>query len=223
MAGKQNSAIIDNNLQAQYMIMQAYDDYLASRFLLNNNFGMQGSILASTSIEKYLKAILIVLKGEFAKVHLDNFIKLKSQFDDTEYGIIFDYIDRVFFDILGKAFTFRYYDNIIDPQTIGFFINQFLGELDFTVHLFENLFRCDIGGKEWKSPYKRAIDEKLKNLFDCNYILNKIDKKTFMTSESEVCVTYLNHINRSPFLLSLTQKHNPPYDGKIIYINVRED
>ncbi len=56
------------------------------------------------------------------------------------YGVIFEKVDPKFFDILSLAYRFRYYDNIEQPTTIGFFKNQFLGELDGAVELFERLF-----------------------------------------------------------------------------------
>lgn len=36
----------------------AYRDYIAARFLLNNHFIVQGLTLASTAVEKYLKAVI---------------------------------------------------------------------------------------------------------------------------------------------------------------------
>jgi hypothetical protein len=41
-----------------------FDDYLASRVLLNNLLLTQGAILASTAIEKYIKALMIIFGNE---------------------------------------------------------------------------------------------------------------------------------------------------------------
>ena len=47
-------------------LKNAYEDYLASRTLLNHNLIVQGAILANTAIEKYFKAIL-TFKGDSVK------------------------------------------------------------------------------------------------------------------------------------------------------------
>jgi HEPN domain-containing protein len=43
------------------LTLMAYEDYITSRFLLNNGHTLQGAILASTAIEKYFKAMLVTL------------------------------------------------------------------------------------------------------------------------------------------------------------------
>ncbi|MBZ4042614.1 hypothetical protein [Flavobacterium hibisci] len=40
--------------------------------------------------------------------------------------------DPLFLEILTKAFKIRYYDNLREPIFIGFYLNQFIGELDWT-------------------------------------------------------------------------------------------
>src|SRR5580704_13560665 len=91
------------------LTINAYDDYIASRFLLNNGYNMQGAILASTAIEKYLKAMLVCIGVDLnkIKVHLDKFEKLKSYFDNTEYADLFtNHFDRAFFEIVSKVYLF---------------------------------------------------------------------------------------------------------------------
>ena len=46
-------------LKIQSFLKVGYDDYLSARILINHKLLLQGTILANTSIEKYLKAILI--------------------------------------------------------------------------------------------------------------------------------------------------------------------
>ena len=41
------------------LIDLGYRDYIAARFLLNNHFIVQGLTLASTAVEKYLKAVIV--------------------------------------------------------------------------------------------------------------------------------------------------------------------
>ncbi len=57
-----------------------FRDYVAARFLINKEFIIQGLTLASTAVEKYLKAIIVVnlKEKERYNYHFDNFIKLRS-------------------------------------------------------------------------------------------------------------------------------------------------
>ncbi|MFT4155148.1 hypothetical protein [Parafilimonas sp.] len=117
------------------LISLGYRDYIASRFLLNNNYILQGTVLASSAVEKYLKAGLAMNGKRLKKFHLDSLGQFKSLYSQTPYHMMFDVLDPVFLEILGKAYKYRYYDEntITKPDTIGFLINQFLGTLDFTV------------------------------------------------------------------------------------------
>ena len=47
----------------------AFDDYLAARVLLLTRLPLQGAVLASTAIEKYLKAVL-AFRRQKRRVHL---------------------------------------------------------------------------------------------------------------------------------------------------------
>lgn len=209
---------------ARNLIMLAYDDYLCSRFLINNKFILHGVTSASTAIEKYFKAILMVKIGTVEKVHLNKINKLRAQFKIAEYDELFDYLDEVFLSILGKAYKFRYYDNIKEPDTIGFFVNQFLGELDHTVYKLEQLFIVKKqNGSDWQSPYKKAINKKDQRLFENNFILNRIDKKEFMEEETDGFALFFDPYIYESYILESTQKLPVQYNDKILPINVGWD
>lgn len=73
-----------NNEFAYSLLSTGYDDYIASRRLLWNDYHMQGLTLASSAVEKYLKAILAV-NGKTKKemgVHLDRWDKLELLIKD---------------------------------------------------------------------------------------------------------------------------------------------
>lgn len=151
-----------------------YRDYIAARFLLNNEFVVQGLTLASTAIEKYLKALIVFTSKEKEKYyyHFDNLIKLKDILDKNHHDVTKEF-DPVFLDILVKAYKIRYYDKLEEPIKIGFFLNQFIGELDDTIHSLET---SDTPG----ILYGRAIQNRDPNLYQNNFILNKQEKKDFM-------------------------------------------
>lgn len=67
-----------NNLKdAMNLMVLGYRDYIGARFLLNNDYVIQGVTLASTAVEKYLKAILVA-HGYSRQVHIEQWKKMKS-------------------------------------------------------------------------------------------------------------------------------------------------
>ncbi len=168
----------DKFLTGQSLIDLGYRDYIAARFLLNNHFIVQGLTLASTAIEKYLKSLIVFTSQEKEKYnfHLDNLGKLKDILSKNNNDVT-EKFDPVFLSILEKAYKIRYYDNIKEPIAISFFINQFIGELDDTIHLMEN-FVLKVHSME--TIYRRAVENKDPHLYKNNFILNKQNKKKFM-------------------------------------------
>ena len=158
----------------------AYRDYIASRFLLNNQFVIQGLTLASTAVEKYLKSIIVFNSSEKKNYHyhFDNIEKLKNALSDS-YNLS-ERFDPVFLDILEKAFKIRYYDNLREEIEIGIYLNQFLGELDATIFNLETYIADTQNFSRKFSSYWQAVESKDINLYENNYILKKMDKKEFM-------------------------------------------
>ncbi|MCX6318489.1 MAG: hypothetical protein NTW29_14450 [Bacteroidetes bacterium] len=162
-----------------------FRDYIAARFLLNNGFFVQGLTLASTAIEKYLKAVLVfsLKEKERYNYHLDNIGKLKALLEKHHYDVT-KKIDPVFLNIIQDAYKIRYYDNLKKPIKIGFFLNQLIGELDNTIH---NIELSEVSGL----LYKQAIKEKNSHLYNNNFILNKQDKKAYMESPDTAIYIYI--------------------------------
>ncbi|KAF2326624.1 HEPN domain-containing protein [Flavobacterium ginsenosidimutans] len=158
-----------------------YRDYIAARFLLNNHFIVQGITLASTAVEKYLKAVIVfnLQEKEWYNYHFDKFEKLKNLLEKLNSDVTKDF-DPVFLDILEKAFKIRYYDKIEKPIFMGFYINQFIGELDYTINYLENfIFNTQSQGQSI-TVYSKAVINKDPGLFYNNYILNQENKKDYM-------------------------------------------
>lgn len=169
-------------LSTGFSLMElGYRDYIASRTLLNDHLIVQGLTLASTAIEKYLKAVIVFnLDGrERYHYHFDNFERLKKLLSKVNNDITEEF-DPLFLEILGNAFKIRYYDNIKEPVFMGFYINQFIAELDWTVHFVENYIAKTISGERSTSLYRKAVSDKNSNLYTNNYILKKQNKKDFM-------------------------------------------
>lgn len=204
-----------------------YRDYIAARFLLNNNFIIQGVTLASTAFEKYLKAILAI-SGKPSSGHLNN--KL-SEFKDLlkeSYYDITEFFDDRFLKILSNVYKIRYYDKIQKPIQIGFFINQFIGELDFAISFIENKVILNVknqNGEIVNSPYKHDVEVKEHHLFFNNYILNDLPKKDHMEKIDNGFIIYVDSNNPEGELIGEGTNIKNKYNGKLteIHFNILKE
>lgn len=210
------------------LLRTAYNDYIAARVLLNRNYTMQGVILASTAIEKYLKTVIAMHTGKVSHIHMDRFDMLKDEFMKTGYGVLFERVDKQFLNILYKGYRFRYYDNIKEPTTIGFFKNQFLGELDGAIELLERLFILTKikDGKEITvlSPLKMDYNvHKNPDLTENNWVATpEKDKKAFMENH---CIGFAVYLRPDSIFEEIHLSSKPmkiPYHGTMMLININE-
>jgi len=86
---------------------------------------------------------------------------------------------------LENAFKIRYYDRIERPIFIGLYINQFIGELDYTIDFIERFIVNSQNGGESISAYSTAIKNNDTHLYENNFILNKENKKDHMEKTDE--------------------------------------
>lgn len=158
-----------------------YRDYSAARFLLNNHFIVQGLTLASTAVEKYLKAVIVfnLEKRERYNYHFDRFEQLKKLLAKVNSDVTQE-LDPVFVSILEKAFKIRYYDTIEEPIFMGFYINQFIGELDYTIDFLDKFIAATQNGAQSISAYNKAVKNNDPHLYENNFILKNENKKDFM-------------------------------------------
>jgi HEPN domain-containing protein len=175
----------EKNFLGYALIDLAYRDYIAARFLLNNRFIIQGLTLASTAIEKYLKSLIVFTSEEKRNYnfHMDRVEKLKDLLVKNKYDVT-NKFDPVFLEILEKVYKIRYYDNLKKPVTIGLYLNQFIGELDYTIDFLENSITSI-------SSYKKAVKNKDPHLYENNFILTKQGKKQFMEKSGPAFSIYI--------------------------------
>lgn len=180
--------IMDNSItwteklyNGHWLMDLGYRDYIAARFLLNNHLIVQGLTLASTSVEKYLKALIVfnLKKRERYNYHLDRFESLKKLLSKVNNDVTVEF-DSVFLEILQNAFKIRYYDRIEKPIFMGFYINQLIGELDYTIDFMERFIAKSQNGDESMSAYNKAVKNNDSHLYENNFILSKENKKDFM-------------------------------------------
>ena len=220
--------MINNNHNSSFcfgLLNMAYSDYIAARILLNKDYTLQGVILASTAIEKYFKALVAICTGRKIHVHMDRFDKIQKIIEETEYKTVIDCIDSRFIDILGKAYKLRYYDNVSESYSVGFFKNQFLGELDGAVALFEKIFiEIQAGDLIVLTPLKQDLKKNNPDLFYNNWTLTKEkDKKVFMENN---CIGFAIYINPNNFLDEI-RSHSKPfrmeYNGTMSLIEIKRE
>jgi HEPN domain-containing protein len=169
------------NWTVMHYLALAFDDYIAARVLLNNKLALQGLILASTSVEKYLKAILAT-KGKISRIHLDSsdFLKLFEM-----NGLDISNLNANFIKYLGRSYPFRYIEPTSGPASITIEPRKLLAELDFTVSQCEASFQI----RPVPSPYAAAVSNRDERVWANNYVLHEIDKTSFISEPVDVLCT----------------------------------
>ena len=208
---------------AYKLLNSAYDDYIAARYLLNEErYLLQAVTLASTAVEKYIKSVLAVIgQGNRMRFHLHQAHKLKKLLND-HYTDFTRFFDPYFLEILGLAYQHRYYD-VEQKATIGFFINQFLGELDFVVYYVEYKILADSkdgNGQPLKTAYKAQVEQSSEDLYLNNYIFNQISKKQHMEKPGNAYALHLDHRLLHAILISC-KNIVVPYEGRMMRIHVQ--
>lgn len=154
-----------------------YLDYVAARLLLRNGLEIQGLILASTSIEKYLKALLATA-GKATATHLDSvgFVEVVLQSGRD----VLAYISRSFLEYLGRAYAFRYLESNSGPASIAVEQRKLLAELDYSVSQFESAIILAVNGVIQKSNYAFAVEAHDSRVWAENHILTGTSKSAFV-------------------------------------------
>ena len=204
---------------AQSLLFTAYKDYVAARVLINSSLVIQALTLASSAVEKYIKAYLVAVGKKPKQVHLDDLGELKKQFGAAHQNVL-DQIDPNFLSILGKAYAYRYFDKKTEVDYIGVSINQILAELDFTVNFFEDVIELfdHQNAEKIDTSYHIDFKAKDKHLVENNYLLEGVSKKEFMERPT---VLYSLRINPGKNLdeqlvLELLMEHDRiPYEGHV--------
>ncbi len=216
--------ISDQQNIALGLIRTGYNDYIAARVLLNKNYVMQGVILASTAMEKYFKALVVYFSGVIIPVHFDRFHLIRKAVDEIGYQVIFKKIDSRFFEILTQAYPLRYYDNITKPTTLGFFKNQFLGELDSAVYWFDQILPITNDTGEVISPLRQDLKAGNPDLLENNWIAHKpLDKKKFMETNCEAFAIYIHPLKLFSEVHLSSKKLNSTYNDRMWLITIKPD
>jgi len=140
--------------QAEEMLMWirwANTDYLVARMMLLQGFLVQGSILATTTIEKYLKAVYCYSNMKVPKSH--DVAGLYAQLTHKNPSNLD--VNPSFLRLLRKAYKLRYPDELNDGFNIALNQAKLLAQLDRSV--FELTKRFDIRKND--QPVLMVLDE----------------------------------------------------------------
>lgn len=181
----------DIALTAMHLRQGGYLDYVAARLLLLNGLEIQGLILASTCMEKYLKAVLATT-GKKTKVHLDSegFVEIlqKNGCD------VLAYISGSFLDYLGRAYPLRYVEIDSGPASTAIEQRKLLAELDYSVSKFESSLTAQVNGVIKKSHYALAVEAHDPKVWSDNHVLEGTSKSDFVEVHSPLfCMAIKPH------------------------------
>lgn len=169
-------------IQACDFLNLAFKDYLAARVLIVNRLLLQGAILASTSVEKYIKALIWLrgnrLEGHLKTAHLNS---LKNK-----YPALAQVLNHDFLQLLNKAYNLRYLDEVKKNFNLVIADREFLAELDFTVAAIQKGLRVSRDGKPAKLEYDQAIQERDPRLLTSNFLFDNVEKQSFVSKEPQV-------------------------------------
>jgi len=148
----------------------ALDDYRAARILLRGGLLAQGVALASTAVEKELKAVL-ALKGFYTKKHLNTGLlgMANQHFPGFKTSV-----DSDFIKFLGKGFDLRYAS--VDGPGYTIVINQHrtLMALDLTMLTIDSGITLRLNGEVHKTPLQNVIETKGPAIYSDNVPLKAI-------------------------------------------------
>ena len=131
----------------------AHNDYLTARHLLFNGYLEHGALLASTSAEKYLKAII----GIHNINNRDHLGRTVYKLVEKCQPVLYKSFDHDFLKFLEKAYKLRYahtsspgFSMVINQYRTLYGIDNLVSQIDSGFHLKSN-------NEIFKTPFQQAI------------------------------------------------------------------
>lgn len=155
----------------------AYEDYISSRILFNNYKLLQGSILANTAIEKAFKSIMLASNLQIPKTH--NLVKLYPYVLEV-IPKFSEIINLEFITQLSKIYECRYLSDLPIGYNIVIVRRKYLAEIDRIFSSINSAFQVKIDNEIVELKYLSMLKDKSSELFIDNYILQNLEKKSFI-------------------------------------------
>ncbi len=166
------------------LINMSYEDFIASRILFKHNKLVQACILANTAIEKYFKALMEV---NGTKAFGNHDLTKQLPFIKNQFPRLFKKLNVSFLDQLTIIYRVRYISDLPSDYNFVIFQNKYQAELDYTYSVLEPIIRSDPkNSANSKTKYENAVDTKDPDLWNLNYLLNKLDKVKFIESPCNI-------------------------------------
>lgn len=160
----------------------AYKDYIAARVLIHAGLLSQAAVLASTAVEKYLKAIIAFrgneAKGHLSKKHVNSAVNYDRRLSEA--------LNHSFLELLQRAYEIRYLDTLPNEFNLVIADREFLAELDFTALMIQESFGLQQNGQDVEFTYH--ADKKAQNphLMYNNFMLRGTTKQSYISAEPQL-------------------------------------
>jgi hypothetical protein len=171
-------------------------DYIAARVLFLSQLPQQGAILASTAIEKSLKAILAFhgneSHGHLKKAHHNAIKNLDKK--------LFAKLDSDFLFLNQKVYSLRYTDDLPPDFNLVIATREFLAELDFTIYIIHDRFTFKKSGETKQTVFQRLFNDS--RVYSQNHVLLDLAKDAYIYNEPQLVYEIRN--DKSQGLVEIT-------------------
>jgi HEPN domain-containing protein len=158
----------------------ADDEYVAARHLLLADFLIQGSGLANTAIEKYLKALFPILGLKNPWGH-----KIDELYAAAKQAGLMREINEEYLALLTKSYRLRYFDDLEVGFNIHLNRTKLLVELDHTVYEIRKGFTFKkADGNKVVLRLENYLEKKDTALLGKNCYFGSYDRKDLFKEES---------------------------------------
>lgn len=196
------------------LLSMSFNDYLAARILINRNKLLQGCILANTSIEKYFKALMEVQStNAFGKHDLMK----QMPFIKNQYPSLYKKLNIEFLTQLSEIYKSRYIDSLPIGYSFAIIQRKYIAELDYTYSILEPIIEISNSksGDKADFGYQISLKNNDNDLWSENYLLNKLDKTTFIEQPS--IVNEFRVLQKGDFLEVIYSTDSVKNDNKFKY------
>lgn len=195
--------------RVRFFLNDAFNDYLAARVLLLSRLPQQASVLSSTAIEKYFKAIL-AFRGNESHGHLKSaHWKTVRNFDPRLFGDL----DLNFIELNRKCYRLRYTDDIPVGFNLVIATREFLAELDHTTLAVQRSFVIKENGVPQKTDFDSFFASRDERLWSDNHVLLGIDKAHFIYQAPQFVYEMRNDTARGILEATYVAEGQPKVSG----------
>lgn len=177
----------------------ADNEYIASRQLLLANALVQGSGLSNTAIEKYLKALFVLLGLEIPKGFKGH--NVCDLYDEIKKKGIKLRISEEYLTLLFKSYRLRYPDDLEPGFNIALDRTKLLVELDYTVYEIRKGFDFQSADKKIITRINQLQEKKDPILLNKNCYFGNYNRTNLF---EEDCFCYELRVLRKDSILEVS-------------------